>query len=224
MDGYNIFKNSSKGKTLITSKKEHKWQTCNIQNFLKKGYNLRTLLASLLLFCPLKKICANAPEKKGPTPLCLNHLFGVYGGEEQTMQSVPARQSATGPVHWTPHVHKLRCLGIKKTKIMSAWTKKQNKKKTPKKKGWTGFIFWRVMWGRSQCRGRCRSRSSCWRFAAGGGRSVVMMPDRLQRGRLPAMFRSSGLFAGGLCCLSHAKPFSQAMHCPWGYLCHQRSR
>ncbi len=46
------------------------------------------------------------PREKGPTPLRSTHLFGVHGGEEQTMQSVSARQRATGPVHWTPHVHK----------------------------------------------------------------------------------------------------------------------
>ncbi len=38
----------------------------------------------------------------------------------------------------------------------------------------------------------------------------MMMPDRSQRDRLPAMFHSSGLFAGGLCCLIHARPFSLA--------------
>lgn len=63
---------------------------------------------------------------------------------------------------------------------------------------------------RSRCRGRCRSRSSYWRFAAGGGRSSVTMPDQSQRGRRPAMFHSSGLFVGGLCCLIHARPFSLA--------------
>lgn len=79
-----------------------------------------------------------------------------------------------------------------------------------KKGGWTGFIFWSVLLRRSRCRGQCRSRSSYQRFAAGGGRSVAMMPDQSQRGRPPAMFRSSGLFAGGLCCLIRAKPFSLA--------------
>lgn len=93
--------------------------------------------------------------------------------------------------------------------VSNCLTRAQNKKKE-KKREWTGFIFWIVMWRRSQCRGRCRSRSSYWRFAAGGGRSSVTMPDQSQRGRPPAMFRSSGLFAGGLCCLIHARPFSLA--------------
>ena len=75
---------------------------------------------------------------------------------------------------------------------------------------WTGFIFWRVIWRRFRCRGRCKSRCSCWRFAAGGGRSLMMMPDRWRRGRLLAMFHSSGLFACDLCCSIHARPFSLA--------------
>lgn len=63
------FLNSSKGKPLITSKKKNTNDKHVIYRFfLKKGYNVRMLEASLLLFCPLKKICANAPEKKDQHP------------------------------------------------------------------------------------------------------------------------------------------------------------
>lgn len=88
-------------------------------------------------------------------------------------------------------------------------TRAQNKKKKLNKRntgGRAGFISWSEKWRRSRCTGRRRSRSSCWRFAAGGGRSVERTPGPLQRGRPPAMFHSSGLFAGGLCCSIHARP------------------
>lgn len=77
------------------------------------------------------------PREKGPTPLGLTHLFGVYGGEEQTMQSLPA-----GPVHWTPHVHKLCYQGIKnKTCLFGCLARAQNYDKKIFKKQENGHLF-----------------------------------------------------------------------------------
>lgn len=53
-------------------------------------------------------------------------------------------------------------------------------------------------------------QNSCWQTAAGGSRSSVTMPDQLQLDLPLAMFHSTGLFAGGLCCSIHARPFSLA--------------
>lgn len=64
-------------------------------------------LASPLSFRPLEKICADAPEKKGPTPLCSPRLFGVCGGAD----NVSAGRRAAGPVRQTPRVFsgELKC-------------------------------------------------------------------------------------------------------------------
>lgn len=57
------------------------------------------------------------------------------------MQSVSARQRASGPVHWTPHVHKACYQGIRKTcllghkKTVFNWGPKHKNKKIKKEDG-----------------------------------------------------------------------------------------
>lgn len=143
------------------------------------------------------------PRKRTNTPLFDPSLWRLWKGGADNAKCLCQAKSHGGQFI-ERHVLTRRVIRELKTVARA-----QNKIKN-KKNGWTGFIFWSVMWRRSQCRGRCRNRSSYWRFAAGGGHSVVMMPDQSQRGHPPAMFRSSGLFDGVLCCLIHARPFSLA--------------
>lgn len=172
-------------------------------------------LASPLRFqAPEKKICAEAPNVKDqlPSPRCDPTLWRLWrgGGEKRMQKCLCQAKRATGG-QFIGRNMLIRRVIIKGFKLFDEGPEK---KKEGKKKNTTGsvqgFIFWTVKWRRSRYRGRCRSPSSCWRFAAGGGRSSAMMPDLSRCGRPPAMFHSSGLFAGGPCCLIHARSFSLA--------------
>ena len=145
-------------------------------------------LASPLSFRPLEKICADAPEKKGQTPLCSPCLFGVYGGADNAQHLCRAQSRGSGSSDAAGFSGELK-----------RWARNSKE-----------IIFWSVLWRRSRCRGLCGSPSSCWTSAAGGACSVARMPDRSRQGHPPATFRSSGPFAGGLCCSSRATPFSLA--------------
>lgn len=176
-----------------------------------KGYDLRMCLASRLRFQPLEKKYVPRPQTwKGhlPSPRCDPTLWCLWRGGRRRCKSVSARQKEP------PGASSLdaTCSQGVLLRVSNCLTRAPKKRKREKNTTGSvqGFIFWTVNWRRSRYRGRCRSPSSCWRFAAGGGRSSAMMPDLSQCGRPPAMFHSSGLFAGGPCCLIHARSFSLA--------------
>lgn len=155
-------------------------------------------LASPLLSHPLEEICANAPENKDQQPIVWpSSLAFVEGRSRQCKASLPGKEPQGQFIRRSAFTRRHR--GIKTM---------FNRGPEQRKKGeWRGSISWRKMWTRSRCRGRWRTWSSCWGFAAGGDRSLAMTPDQSQRGRPPATFHSSCPFAGGLRCLIHAKPF-----------------
>lgn len=73
--------------------------------FFIKWIQLENMYCSFSAFvAPLGENMCQCPREKGP--LCPTRLFGVRGGEEQTIQRASARRSARGQVQWTPHVHK----------------------------------------------------------------------------------------------------------------------
>lgn len=168
-------------------------------------------------------IFLRAPEKIGTldppspptlTPLCSTRLFGVYGGAEadDAKVSLPQQEqfSEGSASTWRETWKKT----WKKNRVEAGTRKRDGKiyKKKTKNKTNEGFIFWTVIWGRSRCRERRRSRSSCWTSAAGGGHSGGTRPGRSPLGRRLARFHSSGRSVSGHGRLSRATPSSQA----WG--------
>lgn len=101
------------------------------------GYNLRTHLASLLLFHLLKKICANAPKKKDQHPLCSTHLFGVSwrGGADDAKRLCQAKSHGASSLDAAGSHAVLTGRKNKKTKLGPG------KKTTTKKERMDGLYF-----------------------------------------------------------------------------------